>query len=121
MLQVKHLTAIQEKNLRVLLEDVNFTLGPGDKAAVIGEEGNGKSTLLKLIYDPRLVSGQVSWSGEIVTGGWKLGYLPQELSQAEKEQSIYLFCAEREGFFDATPPGAVRYAGGPGPARGPVL
>lgn len=103
MLQVKHLTAIQEKDLRVLLEDVNFTLGPGDKAAVIGEEGNGKSTLLKLIYDPRLVSGQVSWSGEIVTGGWKLGYLPQELSQAEKEQSIYLFCAEREGFFDATP------------------
>lgn len=57
MLQVKHLTAIQEKDLRVLLEDVNFTLGPGDKAAVIGEEGNGKSTLLKLIYDPRLVSG----------------------------------------------------------------
>lgn len=39
MLQVKFLTAIQEKDQRGLLENVNFTLGPGDKAVIIGEEG----------------------------------------------------------------------------------
>ena len=52
MLQIRHLQVTMKKDLRPLLEDLNFTLQPGDKAAIIGEEGNGKSTLLKLLYDP---------------------------------------------------------------------
>ena len=31
---------------------MSFTLNPGDKLAVIGEEGNGKSTILKAIVNP---------------------------------------------------------------------
>lgn len=103
MLQVKHLTAFHEGDLRTLLEDVSFTLGPGDRAAVVGEEGNGKSTLLKLIYDPALTEDWLTWTGEIITGGWRLGYLPQELDREEKARSVYEFCAGREGFFDASP------------------
>ena len=48
MLQIQHLTIRHKKDLRVLLEDFALTLNPGDKAALIGEEGNGKSTLLQL-------------------------------------------------------------------------
>ena len=49
-MQIKHLTVTHKKDFRMLLEDLSFVLQPGDKMAVIGEEGNGKSTLLKLIY-----------------------------------------------------------------------
>ncbi|MFJ3860080.1 ribosomal protection-like ABC-F family protein [Streptomyces sp. NPDC090085] len=34
---------------RLVLDQVSFSLRPGDKAAVIGENGSGKSTLLRLI------------------------------------------------------------------------
>ena len=55
MLQIRHLTMTHTKDLRTLAEDFSFVLNPGDKAAVIGEEGNGKSTMLKWIYDPELI------------------------------------------------------------------
>ena len=47
MLQVRNLTLTHRKDLRVILEDFELTLNDGDKAVIIGEEGNGKSTLLK--------------------------------------------------------------------------
>ena len=51
MLQVKNLTITHRKDNRVLLEKFNLVLNNGDKCAIIGEEGNGKSTLLKLTVD----------------------------------------------------------------------
>lgn len=51
MLQIKNLTITHRKDLRVILEDFHLTLNSGDKAVIIGEEGNGKSTLIKWIYD----------------------------------------------------------------------
>jgi ABC-type phosphate/phosphonate transport system ATPase subunit len=45
MLQVKSLTMIHRKDLRTMIKDFNFVLNRGDKAVLIGEEGNGKSTL----------------------------------------------------------------------------
>ena len=45
MLQVKNVTFVHQKDLRVLLKDFQLVLNPKDKAVIIGEEGNGKSTL----------------------------------------------------------------------------
>ena len=59
MLQIRDLDITMKKDLRQLLKGFTFALQPGDKAALIGEEGNGKSTLLKLLYDPALVEGYV--------------------------------------------------------------
>ena len=59
MLQIKNLNISHLKDNRVLLQNLSFTLNSGDKAAIIGEEGNGKSTLLKLIYDESLVENYV--------------------------------------------------------------
>lgn len=51
-------------------EDFSFVLNPGDKAVIIGEEGNGKSTLLKWIYDPEMIENYADARGErICTGG----------------------------------------------------
>ena len=55
MLQVNHLTLVHRRDLRTLVEDFSFVLHEGDKAAVIGEEGNGKSTLIQWIYDPHRI------------------------------------------------------------------
>jgi ATP-binding cassette, subfamily B, heavy metal transporter len=46
---------------RTILKDVSFTVEPGQKVAVVGASGGGKSTLVKLLfrfYDP--VSGRIA-------------------------------------------------------------
>jgi len=51
-------------NSRLVLRDFNFTLHPGERVALIGENGQGKTTIVKLLtrlYDP--VEGQVLLDG----------------------------------------------------------
>lgn len=103
MIQVKNLTITHRKDLRVLLQDFSMVLNQGDKAALIGEEGNGKSTLLKLLYQEKLVEEYVEYRGEIIRNGAQIGYLAQELTQEEKELSIYEFCAEWDVFYHNSP------------------
>ena len=47
MIKINQLTITQNKDLRDLISDLNITIQDGEKVAIIGEEGNGKSTLLK--------------------------------------------------------------------------
>ena len=103
MIQVKNLTITHRKDLRVILQDFSMVLNQGDKAALIGEEGDGKSTLLKLLYQEDLVEDYVEYQGEIIRNHAKIGYLAQELSLEEKKKSIYEFFAEQENFFYHSP------------------
>lgn len=103
MLQIKNLTIFHKKDLRTILQDFNFVLNDGDKTVIIGEEGNGKSTLLKLIYDSTLVDDYVEYSGEIMTGRQKLGYIAQELPAEHQNKTVYEYFCEAPLFFDLTP------------------
>ena len=103
MLQIKNLTVTHIKDNRVLLQNLSFVLNSGDKAAIIGEEGNGKSTLLKLIYDERLVEDYVEYSGEIIRNQMHIGYLPQELPLEEKETTAYEFMCKSPLFYETNP------------------
>ncbi len=78
MLQLQDITLTLEDSGRTLIKDFSFTLRPGDRAVIIGEEGNGKSTLLKYIYDRTLIEPWCHGSGQVITKG-KLAYLPQLL------------------------------------------
>lgn len=99
MLQVNHLTLIHRKDLRILVQDASFVCNDGDKVAIIGEEGNGKSTLLQWIYDPQRIEPYCQSEGT-VNGAQGAGYLAQQLSESEKELSIYEFCMRSENFLE---------------------
>lgn len=71
---------ILQKDSRVLLKDFNFTLNKNDKVAIIGEEGNGKSTLLKLIYNAKLIEDYSNFNGDIIKNKITIGYLEQILN-----------------------------------------
>lgn len=101
MLQVSHLTLTHKKDLRTLVHDLSFVCNDGDKVAVIGEEGNGKSTLLQWIYDSERIETYCQSSGS-VSGAQGAGYLAQQLGEEEKALSIYDFCMKSESFLDVT-------------------
>lgn len=88
VLQIQNLRITHNKDLRILIDNLNFTLNRGDKMAIIGEEGNGKSTILKAIVDLELV-GYCSVEGKIIVKDFKCGYLAQELSESESQLTIY--------------------------------
>ena len=96
MLQIKKLNLTHKKDLRIILNDFNLVLNDGDKAVIIGEEGNGKSTLMKWIYNPSLVENYIEADGERIMGHERLGYLPQEMLDEDKEKTIYEYFSEEE-------------------------
>ncbi|MGN1210876.1 MAG: ABC-F family ATP-binding cassette domain-containing protein [Candidatus Cryptobacteroides sp.] len=56
-----------------LLDDINFHISENDKIGLVGKNGAGKSTILKLICGLQTpTSGKVS-----MTSGMRIGYLPQ--------------------------------------------
>ena len=88
MIQLNDISIYVTVNGRALVSGLSFTLNPGDRTVIIGEEGNGKSTLLKLIYDPALIADHAEYTGSIFKGGHRIGYLAQELSPAEQAGSV---------------------------------
>ena len=103
MLQINALTITHRKDLRTIIRDFSIVLNPGDKAVLVGEEGNGKSTLLKWIYDPGLIEDYADAEGIRATQGELLGYLPQELSEEDKNKTVYQYFAELQAFQSANP------------------
>ncbi|MGE5692443.1 MAG: ABC-F family ATP-binding cassette domain-containing protein [Candidatus Zixiibacteriota bacterium] len=62
---------------RVLFSELNWNLGPGDRVALVGPNGTGKTTLIRILmgeYTPE--------SGTRIISRWtRLGYLPQEAAE----------------------------------------
>lgn len=60
-----------------IVSDLNFKVGKGDYLCIVGENGTGKSTLIKT-----LLHLQDAISGEVMAGdglkAYEVGYLPQQ-------------------------------------------
>ena len=65
MMQVKHLTITHKKDLTVLVDDLIFLLGPGDRAAITREEETGKAPVPTLPDDPPPVADTPHWHGQV--------------------------------------------------------
>lgn len=103
MVQIKKLNITHKKDLRIILQDFSCVLNRGDKAAIIGEEGNGKSTLLKWLYDPGMIENYAEAEGERILNGERPAYLPQELPKEDEGKTVYTFFAEEMSFLEKTP------------------
>lgn len=86
MLEIKDLSIIV--NNKYLIKNFNLILNKGDKLAIIGEEGNGKSTLLKTILG-KCEYAQIN--GIINLKGNKIGYLQQSMNNEVLNKSVYDF------------------------------
>lgn len=89
MLQIQNLNIIKKENNRTILENFNFILHNKDKVAIIGEEGNGKSTLIKAIYDFNLIKDYCYVKGNIINKGYKIGYLEQILDEKWNKENVF--------------------------------
>jgi len=82
MIAINNLTF--EIGSRALYDEANWHIKPGEKTGLIGANGTGKTTLLKLIvgdYTP--TSGTISMAKDL-----KIGYLNQDLLSSQADNTI---------------------------------
>lgn len=72
--------SIETKAGRKIIKNFSFALNTNDKLAIIGEEGNGKSTILKFIYDKNLIEDYCYYKGIVDISKEDIGYLKQSLN-----------------------------------------
>jgi len=90
MLCINNLTVKDAVFDNIIIDDLSFVVNDGDKIAVIGSEGTGKSTLLKLIAGRDL--GYVDYHGEIIVNS-SVYYLEQNIEYLWKDKTVehYLY------------------------------
>ena len=93
MLEINNLSI--KVNNKYIIKDLSLILNKKDKLAVIGEEGNGKSTLLKAILG---IADFAEVEGTINKKGNRIGYLEQSLTEEDLEKTgyEYLFTSEED-------------------------
>lgn len=82
---------------RILLEDANMHIRYGEKVCLMGKNGTGKSTIIKLLFNDtpaEIVDGEIKLGSNV-----NIGYLPQEI-HFEDENATALDTARR--FFDGS-------------------
>ena len=68
---------------KTLVDEVNFEVRRGEKIGIIGDNGIGKSTLLKIIQEKLSHKGIVRWNSNI-----KISYFEQESTNLNRELSV---------------------------------
>ncbi|MEY8462752.1 ATP-binding cassette domain-containing protein [Streptococcus merionis] len=103
VIQTQDLTITHLKDLKDLVKDLTVTINRGDKVALIGEEGNGKTTLLKAFMTPEDINSYAGCSGTVSRHFSSFAYLPQSLPKSERQLTLnaYIF-GDNETFLDYT-------------------
>jgi ATPase subunit of ABC transporter with duplicated ATPase domains len=93
MLEINNLTI--EVNNKEIIKNLNLVINKNDKIAIIGEEGNGKSTLLKAIMNTCSyadIKGYINYKNNTI------GYLEQSISDDDLNKTVktYLFADDED-------------------------
>jgi ATP-binding cassette, subfamily F, member 3 len=95
MLTVNHLS--KSYGLEPILKDISFSLNPGERLGLVGPNGCGKTTLLRLLAgEARPDQGSFHFSPPDL----RLGYLPQGL-QPNPQDTLGSFLDRQAGSFEA--------------------
>lgn len=68
---------------KTLVDEINFEVRRGEKIGIIGDNGIGKSTLLKIIQEKNEHKGIVRWNSNI-----KISYFEQESTNLNRELTV---------------------------------
>ena len=68
---------------KTLLDNISFEVRRGEKIGIIGDNGIGKSTLLRIIQEQLPHKGTVRWNSNI-----KISYFEQESTQLNRELTV---------------------------------
>src|SRR5687768_15537126 len=81
---------------KVLLDGASFSIGPSDRIGLVGANGTGKSSLVKIL------GGVISPDGGTLTfrRGARVGYLPQDLAATPRGTVIEAVLAAVPGRAD---------------------
>ena len=90
MVEVKNLNIKLRNSDRYLLKNFNLILNNKDKAAIIGEEGNGKTTFIKSLISNKDILEYVDVEG-IINVPKNIGYLEQSLNELWLERELREF------------------------------
>ena len=90
MVEVRNLNIKLRNSDRYLLKNFNLILNNKDKAAIIGEEGNGKTTFIKSLISNKDILEYVDVEG-IINVPKNIGYLEQSLNELWLERELREF------------------------------
>lgn len=69
---------------RILFSDVNLNVTGGERIAILGDNGTGKSTFIKCLLGEETFSGKLQFGPTV-----KWGYLPQIIHFSHPERTLY--------------------------------
>ena len=69
---------------RVLFSDVELRVEKGERIALLGDNGTGKSTFIKCLLDEETYTGKIKFGPTV-----KCGYLPQIIHFTHPERTLY--------------------------------
>ena len=76
-----------------ILKDINFSIEDKDKIGLVGLNGVGKSTIIRMILDKERIDGNennVNEVGDIIKNpSMKIGYLSQEHKFSDEKNTVY--------------------------------
>ncbi|MBI4827608.1 MAG: ABC-F family ATP-binding cassette domain-containing protein, partial [Nitrospinae bacterium] len=87
MIQLENI--YKEYGARVLFKGVTWTILPGQKIGLVGDNGTGKSTLLRILAGLDAPNG----GRRVVRSGWRVGYLQQETGGPDEREPLLEYAA----------------------------
>ena len=64
-----------------IIDNLDISIDKGDKVAIIGEEGNGKSSLLRALIKDLTLLHNAKVTGQVLIDSNSIGYLPQFMDE----------------------------------------